>query len=218
MAVLLTAVVLFVWFADRGHGPEAVVVALPDVATEAVALRDTPEPTLDPTPEPTQEHASAPPHDSGDGPPDELDALTMAAGEIDAAESVPSDRASSAPDGDVENLDASSQGADASPEERPDRSSGVVEPSVEEASPPARTAPRHGQLAWFEIGLITRSSNLRENPDVNAAIVARLSPGTHVQVLEERPVFGYYRVSSEGREGWVWWLNVEPGIPVDDRG
>lgn len=222
LAVLAAAVVLFVWFADRGRGPEAVVVALPDVATEAIAFNDAPEPT--------QEHTSAPPraivNDGGDERPvhggmershapveessDELDALTTAAGEIDGAESVPSHRASSSSVGDVENLYASSQGTDASPDQQPDRSSGVVEPSVEKAFPPPRTVPRHGQLAWFEIGVLTRSSNLRENPDVNSAIVARLSPGTRVRVLEERPVFGYYRVSSDGKDGWVWWLNVDP--------
>jgi hypothetical protein len=211
---LAAAVVLFIWFADRGRGPEAVMVAVPNVATEATGPNDTVEPS--------EQHAAAPPEETveaaGDEWPDELDALTTAAGKSDETESVPSDRASSAADGDIENLDASSQDADTRSEEEPGQPSDTVEQPVEEATAPPPTVPRHGQLAWFEIGVITRSSNLRERPDVESAIVARLRPGTRVRVLEETPVFGYYRVLSDGREGWLWWLNVKPGLPVEGRG
>ena len=236
LAVLATAVVLFVSLADRGRGPEAVVVTLPEVVMEATTPNDTPEPS--------QEHASAPQqgavNDAGDGRPDdgemershapveepwdELDALTTAAGQIDVAESIPPDRTSGSADAEAENSGgASSRGAtmaraDPGPENEPDRSSSTVEQPVEEVPPTPRTVPRHGQFAWFEIGVITRSSNLREQPDVESPIVARLAPGTRVQVLEARPVFGYYRVLSDGKNGWVWWLNVDPDNPADGRG
>lgn len=70
---------------------------------------------------------------------------------------------------------------------------------------------------FFEVVVISRRSNLRSQPEVDSPVLAKLNPGDQVFRMDDTPVEGYYRVSSQGIVGWIWWLNVSdgPGGNVD---
>lgn len=231
LAVLVVVAGLFLWFADRGRGPEEVVLTLPEMVNEAAGP--------DEAAVSGQEHATAQQNGTEssadnekivggevarlrellESTTDDLEDLATAAGEIGDAETLSSNSAedfsggSDLNDGEPLSLSADVAAWAVGSEGEFSQSFSPIEEPREKVSPPPQTVPHHGQLARFEFGVITRSSNLREGPNVESAIVARLSPGSRIQVLEAKPVFGYYRVLSEGQDGWVWWLNVDPGNP-----
>jgi hypothetical protein len=86
----------------------------------------------------------------------------------------------------------------------------VVEPATEENRPPV-TSTYDGPTPLFGAVVISRRSNLRSEPGPDSPVIAKLNPGERVFRLDDKPVFGYYRVSSGGVVGWVWWLNVRDG-------
>lgn len=228
LAVLAAVVVLFVWFEDRGRGAEEVVIALSETADKAAT------PNLDIVS--GQDPASAPPDGTGNrsdsdrtvegemtylpepvvSPADDLEDLSVAAGGIGDAESISSESArdfldeSDTGEGAPLSLSADVAAWAVGPEGDPDRFFTAIEEPAGNGGRQTQALPSHGWLAWFDIGVINRGSNLRESPSVDAPIVARLAPGARVRMLEAEPVLGYYRVSSGEREGWVWWLNVDP--------
>lgn len=56
--------------------------------------------------------------------------------------------------------------------------------------------------------VVTRGSNMRAEPSVNAPLVAHYKPGERVYRMEEKAVLGYYLVRSDKATGWIWWMNV----------
>lgn len=56
--------------------------------------------------------------------------------------------------------------------------------------------------------LVTRGSNMRAEPSVNAPLVAHFKAGERVYRMEEKAVLGYYLVRSDKATGWIWWTNV----------
>jgi hypothetical protein len=72
-------------------------------------------------------------------------------------------------------------------------------------------------VTLFDAVVIVRRSNLRSEPGPDSEVLAKLDPGERVFRLDDKPVQGYYRVSSQGVVGWIWWLNVRdgPGGKID---
>ncbi len=100
----------------------------------------------------------------------------------------------------------------------------IVEPPMEERPPliastfdgpePAYDAPESSYDVLAPLSdavVISRRSNLRSEPGPDSPVLAKLNPGQRVFRLDDKPVLGYYRVSSEGVVGWIWWLNVSDG-------
>lgn len=228
LAVLAAVVVLFVWFEDRGRGTAEVVIALSETVDNAA--------TPDLAMVSGQDPASAPRDETGnrsdtdrsvggetaylpepvESPADDLEDLSVAAGGIGDAESASSESTrdfldeSDTGEGEPLSLSADAAAWAVGAEGEPDQFFSTIEEPAGNGGRQTQAVPSHGRLAWFEFGVLNRGSNLRENPSVDAPIVARLAPGARVRMLEAEPVLGYYRVSSGEREGWVWWLNVDP--------
>jgi uncharacterized protein YgiM (DUF1202 family) len=59
------------------------------------------------------------------------------------------------------------------------------------------------------IATVTRSSNLRANPDSSSAVLKLLNVSTQLSVLDTTPQNGYLHVRTvEGQEGWIWGKNL----------
>ncbi|HRW61477.1 MAG TPA: hypothetical protein P5340_12580, partial [Defluviicoccus sp.] len=56
--------------------------------------------------------------------------------------------------------------------------------------------------------VVTRGSNMRAEPSVNAPLIAHFAAGERVHRMEEKAVLGYYLVRSDKATGWIWWANV----------
>ncbi len=83
------------------------------------------------------------------------------------------------------------------------------EPATATAPPepaPAAEAPpqTNGGLPM----VVTRGSNMRAEPSVNAPLIAHFTAGERVYRMEEKAVLGYYLVRSDKATGWIWWANV----------
>lgn len=84
------------------------------------------------------------------------------------------------------------------------------EPMTAPAAPPepagaaTTAAATNGGLPM----IVTRGSNMRAEPSVNASLVAHFKAGERVYRMEEKPVLGYYLVRSDRATGWIWWMNV----------
>jgi hypothetical protein len=101
----------------------------------------------------------------------------------------------------------------------PDRlATTAVEPPIEERRPAATSSFLDAPGTLFDAVVIIRRSNLRSEPGTDSPVLAKLDPGERVFRLDDKPVQGYYRVSSQGVVGWVWWLNVRdgPGGNIDE--
>jgi hypothetical protein len=101
----------------------------------------------------------------------------------------------------------------------PDRlATTAVEPPIEERRPAATSSFFDAPGTLFDAVVIIRRSNLRSEPGTDSPVLAKLDPGERVFRLDDKPVQGYYRVSSQGVVGWVWWLNVRdgPGGNIDE--
>jgi uncharacterized protein YgiM (DUF1202 family) len=58
-------------------------------------------------------------------------------------------------------------------------------------------------------GTITQGSNLRADPSTHQPPIQTLAKGTHVTVLNPKPMNGFYQVRTpEKKEGWVWGKNL----------
>jgi uncharacterized protein YgiM (DUF1202 family) len=86
----------------------------------------------------------------------------------------------------------------------------VIEPAMEERQP-SIASTYDAPTPLFDAVVISRRSNLRSEPGPDSPVLAKLNPGERVFRLDDKPVLGYYRVSSEGVVGWIWWLNVRDG-------
>lgn len=84
------------------------------------------------------------------------------------------------------------------------------------AAPPAEPAAAVATPPQINGGLpmvVTRGSNMRAEPSVNAPLIAHFTAGERVYRMEEKAVLGYYLVRSDKATGWIWWMNV-----AEDRG
>src|SRR5437879_11575344 len=59
-------------------------------------------------------------------------------------------------------------------------------------------------LAAAQTAVVTRSVNLRPDPSTDNAPVKKLTPGTHVELLEPDPTAGFFHVKTDDQTGWVW--------------
>lgn len=96
-----------------------------------------------------------------------------------------------------------------------------AQPGAADAAPPAAEAigqPAAAAAASIALGavVVTRGSNLRADASIEAAVVAFVRAGERLQVLDDKPVRGYYRVAHGARKGWVWGLNIAP-IEADPK-
>lgn len=79
------------------------------------------------------------------------------------------------------------------------------------SAPPPEPAPAAEAPAQTNGGLpmvVTRGSNMRAEPSVNAPLIAHFTAGERVYRMEEKAVLGYYLVRSDKATGWIWWTNV----------
>jgi len=59
---------------------------------------------------------------------------------------------------------------------------------------------------------VTQESNFRTDPSTHNPPIQTLAKGTHVTVLEPKPMNGFYHVQTpEKKEGWVWSKNLSSG-------
>ena len=79
----------------------------------------------------------------------------------------------------------------------------------------AATGEATGAAAIIVAGpaTVTRGSNLRADSGIEAAIIGFVRAGERVQVLDDKPVRGYYRVAFGARKGWIWGPNIEAADP-----
>jgi hypothetical protein len=84
------------------------------------------------------------------------------------------------------------------------------EPSTASAPPPepAAAAEAPPQTNGGLPMVVTRGSNMRAEPSVNAPLIAHLTAGERVHRMEEKAVLGYFLVRSDKATGWIWWANV----------
>jgi len=64
-------------------------------------------------------------------------------------------------------------------------------------------------------GALTRNANLRRDPSTASPPLRRLAPPDEVEVIDPKPVNGYYHVRDEDNEqGWVWHgsLRIVPDV------
>jgi uncharacterized protein YgiM (DUF1202 family) len=65
-------------------------------------------------------------------------------------------------------------------------------------------------LAVGQTAIVTHNVNLRPDPSTDGVPLAKLTPGTNVQLLELQPSKGFFHVKTEdGKEGWLWSRNVK---------
>jgi hypothetical protein len=68
----------------------------------------------------------------------------------------------------------------------------------------------YAALATGQTATVIRNVNLRSNASTDGPPLAKLTPGTQLQLLEPAPVGGYYHVQTTGRQnGFVWSKNVQ---------
>lgn len=84
------------------------------------------------------------------------------------------------------------------------------QPTNGAATPPEPAAPEAAapQINGGLPMVVSRGSNMRAEPSVNAALVAHFKAGERVYRMEEKAVLGYYLVRSDKATGWIWWTNV----------
>jgi hypothetical protein len=144
--------------------------------------------------------------------PGSVDARTEDPEEVAASRAEAADGATDGTIASNETIDAEVGAAD----EQPSRvgadslAATAVEPSTEERQPPV-TSTFDAPASLFDAVIISRRSNLRSEPGPDSPVLAKLNPGERVFRLDDKPVEGYYRVSSGGIVGWIWWLNVSDG-------
>ncbi|VUX47958.1 exported hypothetical protein [Candidatus Defluviicoccus seviourii] len=81
----------------------------------------------------------------------------------------------------------------------------TASPPPPEPAPAAEAPPQtNGGLPM----VVTRGSNMRAEPSVNAPLIAHFTAGERVYRMEEKAVLGYYLVRSDKATGWIWWTNV----------
>jgi hypothetical protein len=240
LAVLVAVAVAGALIAEnrRSYPPLEVVIDMPpptpERAPEAVAAA-TPEPEVDGgAPSAPAEHAADDVQEidtaAGNGGGDETPSPNPIAGKVDSATEdretgvAPpvevSDEASNEPAGPDEttatNVEAA---AEPGPPGDLDRlATTAVEPPIEERQPAATSSFFDAPGPLFDAVVIIRRSNLRSEPGTDSPVLAKLEPGERVFRLDDKPVLGYYRVSSQGVVGWIWWLNVRdgPGGNIDE--
>jgi len=144
--------------------------------------------------------------------PGSVDARTEDPEEVAASVAEAADGATDGTIASNETIDAEVEAAD----EQPSRlgadslAATVVEPWIEQRQPSV-TSTFDAPASLFDAVIISRRSNLRSEPGPDSPVLAKLNPGERVFRLEDKPVEGYYRVSSGGIVGWIWWLNVSDG-------
>jgi len=144
--------------------------------------------------------------------PESIDVRTEASEEVAASVVEAADGEADGPIASNETIGAEVEASD-EPPSRVDPDSlavAVVEPSIEERQP-SITSTFDAPASLFDAVVISRRSNLRSEPGPDSAVLAKLKPGERVFRLDDKPVLGYYRVSSDGIVGWIWWLNVSDG-------
>lgn len=71
--------------------------------------------------------------------------------------------------------------------------------------------------AWAQNATLTRNSDLKDKPFIDAATIAQLPRGTAVQLVESKG--GWSQVKAEGQpQGWVRLLNVRPDTQAATAG
>lgn len=66
-----------------------------------------------------------------------------------------------------------------------------------------------GGIATAQTAAVIRNVNLRPDPSTQNAPLAKLTPGTHLKLLDPEPTGGFLHVkTADGNEGWVWSRNV----------
>lgn len=64
-------------------------------------------------------------------------------------------------------------------------------------------------LANAQTAIVTRNVNLRPDPSTQNAPLAKLTPGTQLELLEPAPTAGFLHVKTpDGTEGWIWNRNA----------
>jgi len=64
-------------------------------------------------------------------------------------------------------------------------------------------------LAAAQTAVVTRNVNLRPDASTNNAPLAKLSPGTRLEILEPAQPNGFFHVkTTDGTEGWAWSKNL----------
>src|SRR6266851_5238907 len=77
-------------------------------------------------------------------------------------------------------------------------------------------------LALGQTGVVTRNVNLRTDPSTDNDPIAKLQPGTQVELLEPDPTDGFFHVKVDDQTGWVWGkrirIQTEGGTPPSEGG
>ncbi len=70
-----------------------------------------------------------------------------------------------------------------------------------------------GSRAVGPVGRVLSVTNLRAEPIIGSEVIVQLRPGEEVDLLDDGPHQGYYRVLHPNGEGWIWGknLSVEAG-------
>lgn len=64
-------------------------------------------------------------------------------------------------------------------------------------------------LATAQTAVVKRSVNLRSDASTDSDIIELLSPGTQLRLVEPDKTDGFYHVTADGQDGWVWARNVK---------
>ena len=63
-------------------------------------------------------------------------------------------------------------------------------------------------LAMAQTAVVKRNVNLRSDASTNSDIIEALAVGTQLQMVEPDKANGYYHVTADGQDGWVWARNI----------
>src|ERR1051325_5032164 len=67
-----------------------------------------------------------------------------------------------------------------------------------------------GALLSAQTAVVRHNVNLRPDPSINNPALAKLFPGSQLQLLEPNPTSGYFHVkTANGKMGFVWGRNVQ---------
>jgi uncharacterized protein YgiM (DUF1202 family) len=64
-------------------------------------------------------------------------------------------------------------------------------------------------LAAAQTAVVKRNVNLRPDPSTDKDPIAKLTPGTQIQLLDPGPTNGFLHAQVDDQTGWVWSKNVQ---------
>lgn len=64
-------------------------------------------------------------------------------------------------------------------------------------------------IAFAQTAVVKRNVNLRSDPSTDNPPVAKLTPGTQLNLVEPDPTDGFFHVTVNGQEGWVWGKRID---------